>query len=122
MEGIPRPDQEKDEPGTPGATSCAPASKQITSLQPSWHLIRATVVRGALVLVTPARPATSPCSFLALLATAFAAIMARLVFPDLLYVVFSPDTNPNTSERLDRRNRELFLAYPAIESVPTDFH
>ena len=71
------------------------------------------------VLRTPTRPASSLSRFM-LLSTSFTPVMVGFVFPDLLYLLFGPKTNPDSSHRLNRRNRKFLLPYPTAERVPTD--
>jgi hypothetical protein len=86
-------------------------------LQPSLHLNRATLVRDALVLVTPTHPACSSTPLHSLLATAFAPVMTGLIFLDLLNILRRPESDSKRPQQLCFRCWNLFFANPTVKSV-----
>src|SRR6266404_2937302 len=71
-------------------------------------------------VLAPARPVNLLSLFLLLFASAFTPVVFFLVFPHLLHIFLSPNTDSDSSEQLNGRDRELFLSDPAAESVPAN--
>jgi hypothetical protein len=78
------------------------------------------VVRVALVLVTPARPARLLSYFLSSLTSAFTPIVFCFVGLGLFHIFVRPQTNRHSAYRLDGRRRNFFLAHPPMKSIGSD--
>lgn len=66
--------------------------------------------------LTSARSATSLGWFSSFRSTALTPVVLGLVFPSLLHIIDSPETNLNAAERLNWRRLDLPQSYPAMKS------
>lgn len=99
--------------------SCARNGKWIRSLTAIVAPLRATLVRGAFVLIARARPA-SLSLFDRCLATAFAPKPFGFVFSHSFDIGFGPEANSKGTERLSWRYSNSLLSNPAMKRIPTD--
>ena len=116
MEEISKPAQEGLDPETQSAREVAPRMRNgYRVCQPSLHLRRATVVRGAFGVHHQRVPLLHLFFFFPLLTTSSAPIMIGFVFPNPFYVFLGPKANLHASQSLRRRCLDPFLSNPAME-------
>jgi hypothetical protein len=100
-------------------------------LRPEWEmdnffcshrclLTEVMLVRGASVLVAPARPATLLALLSPTSATSSTPVVAGLVFLDYLNVFLRPKSNLHPADELKIRCRNLLLPDPTMQSIRPD--
>jgi hypothetical protein len=102
---------------------CTQRANPILSIPAIVPLIQATLVRGASVLDTPARPVHSllACFLRLLLIPCLPAICyLRQNFSNTLDIIFSPLTDPAYSNNLDRRRGDTVRSNVSIQTRKTN--